>query len=287
MEKPGSAKSSNGLRGDYSCAGDNYVIDQNWEDYTADMHARWRRLHARQSMLTRQHAAPQFVEGLERLNCAGGIPRFDEANRVLGEATGWQLVAVPGFIPDFTFFDHLANRRFPVCRWIREECELDYLVEPDVFHDFFGHVPMLLDPRIADFLELYGKAGERALAMDALDMLARIYWYTIEFGLVATPQGLKAFGAGILSSSGETVYSVSDAQVLRLPFDPQRIMRTAYAIDSFQRCYFVLNSLDQLVDGLVNLDFGPIYEQWRHTEPQAAEALLPGESRWVHSKTSM
>jgi len=253
-------------------------VAQDWPSYSPEAHERWRRLYAAQSTLARRYAAPQFLAGLDKLDCADGIPRFEDANAVLGSATGWTLVAVPGFIPEAVFFDHLAHRRFPVTRWLREEHELTYLVEPDVFHDFFGHVPMLLDPRIADFLELYGRAGEKAMAMGALDMLARVYWYTIEFGLVKHGDALKVFGAGIVSSAGETVFAIDDPAVLRLPFDPVRIMRTAYSIDSFQQNYFVLDDLDQLIGGLADLDFGPIYERWRGEAPLPAGQLQPGES---------
>ena len=282
MKKPQTQTSSSGLRGEYQGAAADYTVAQDWHAYTPQMHDRWRRLYARQSALVERFACASFREGLGRLDCAGGIPRFDDANAVLGPATGWRLVAVPGFIPDAVFFDHLAHRRFPVTRWLREEQELDYLVEPDVFHDFFGHVPMLLDPAIADFLELYGKAGARAMAMDALDMLARIYWYTIEFGLVREGGGLKVFGAGIISSAGETVYSVENAGALRLPFDPVRVMRTGYRIDSFQQTYFVLESLPQLIGDLVRLDFGPVYERWRDTP-----ALPPGECLASESPISL
>ncbi|AIT80815.1 phenylalanine 4-monooxygenase [Novosphingobium pentaromativorans] len=278
MKKPSTDTSASGLRGEYEGASDDYTVGQDWHAYTPQMHERWRRLHARQSALTDRYACRSFREGLARLDCAEGIPRFEDANAILGPATGWQLVAVPGFIPDAVFFDHLAHRRFPVTRWVREEHELDYLVEPDVFHDFFGHVPMLLDPAIADFLELYGKAGERAMAMDALPMLARIYWYTIEFGLVREGDELRVFGAGIISSHSETVYSIDDSGVLRLPFDPVRVMRTGYMIDDFQKTYFVLESLPQLIDDLVGLDFGPVYEQWRDAPALPAGESLPGET---------
>ena len=280
MERPGSAYSESDLRGDYSGAAADYTVAQGWDAYSPAMHERWSRLYARQAALAQRYAARTFLDGLARLDCAGGIPRFADANRVLGAATGWQLVAVPGFIPDAAFFAHLAARRFPVTRWLREEHELDYLVEPDVFHDFFGHVPMLLDPGIADFLAAYGRAGERALAMDALDLLARIYWYTIEFGLVTEGGCLKAFGAGIVSSAGELAFAVTDRGVLRLPFDPLRIMRTAYRIDAFQDCYFVLDSIDRLVRELVGLDFGPIYARWRGEPPLPAGVLQPGERPW-------
>jgi phenylalanine-4-hydroxylase len=278
MKKPCTLTSHSGLRGEYEGARADYTVGQDWRAYTPEMHERWRRLHARQSALVRRYACGSFRKGLARLDCAGGIPRFEDANAILASATGWKLVAVPGFIPDEVFFDHLAHRRFPVTRWIREEHELDYLVEPDVFHDFFGHVPMLLDPAIADFLELYGKAGARAMAMDALPMLARIYWYTIEFGLVREGGALKIFGAGIISSHSETVYAIDDPRVLRLPFDPVRIMRTGYMIDEFQKTYFVLESLPQLIDSLVGLDFGPIYEKWREAPALPAGECLPGET---------
>jgi phenylalanine-4-hydroxylase len=275
MKTPVSARSASGLRGEYEGAAADYTVGQDWDAYTPEMHARWRRLYARQSALVERHGAPQLLAGLARLGCSRAIPRFDEANAVLGPATGWSLVAVPGFIPDDCFFDHLANRRFPVTRWIREEHELDYLVEPDVFHDFFGHVPMLLDPSFAGFMAAYGRAGARAIAMDALPMLARIYWYTVEFGLIDEGHGLKAYGAGIVSSARETVFSVEDPDVLRLRFDPVRIMRTDYNIDRFQSCYFVLDGFDQLIEGLVALDFGPIYEKWRGSPPlPAGEAQL-------------
>jgi phenylalanine-4-hydroxylase len=277
MKTPISARSASGLRGEYEGAAADYTVEQAWDAYTPDMHDRWRRLYARQSALVQRYGAPQLITGLARLDCAAAIPRFDDTNAVLGQATGWRIVAVPGLIPDDCFFAHLASRRFPVTRWIREEHELDYLVEPDVFHDFFGHVPILLDPSFADFMEAYGKGGARALAMDALEMLARIYWYTVEFGLIDQGDGLKAYGAGIISSARETVFSIEDRQVLRLWFDPVRIMRTDYNIDRFQSCYFVLHSFAQLVDGLVEMDFGPIYETWRGSAPLPANGAQPSD----------
>jgi phenylalanine-4-hydroxylase len=278
MKTPTSANSGSSLRGDYEGAAADYTVSQGWERYTPEMHDRWRRLYARQTALAERHAAPQVLAGLRALASADGIPDFARTNRILDAATGWRIVAVPGFIPDECFFDHLASRRFPVTNWLRQEHELDYLVEPDVFHDFFGHVPMLLDPTFAGFMEAYGRAGARAIAMDALPMLARIYWYTVEFGLIDSGAGLKAYGAGIVSSAGELVFSTEDAGVLRLRFDPVRVMRTAYEIDRFQRCYFVLDSFEQLLTGLVELDFGPIYERWRSTPPLPAGELQPGES---------
>jgi phenylalanine-4-hydroxylase len=279
MEKPGSANSSSELRGDYTHADARYTVPQENAAYTDAEHDRWRRLYARQVRLAEKHAARAFRDGLARLDCADGIPDFERASRILDEATGWRIVAVPGFIPDEVFFDHLANRRFPVTRWIREEHELDYLVEPDVFHDFFGHVPMLLDPTFADFMAAYGAAGARAQAMDAVPMLARIYWYTVEFGLIEEGGALRAYGAGIVSSAGETVFSTTDPDVLRVRMDPERIMRTAYRIDDFQDVYFVIDDLQQLMTGLVDLDFGPIYTAYRDSEPFAPGQLLDGDTQ--------
>ncbi|MES2492690.1 MAG: phenylalanine 4-monooxygenase [Pseudomonadota bacterium] len=280
MERPGSAHSESGLRGDYARAAADYTVPQRWNEYTAEQNARWRRLYGRQAELAGQFASQRFLSGLARLDCAEAIPRFADADRALGDTTGWQLVAVPGFIPDDAFFAHLAARRFPVTRWLREESELDYLAEPDVFHDVFGHVPMLFDPAIADFLEAYGHAGERAVQAGALDLLARLYWYTIEFGLVFEEGHLKAFGAGIVSSAGELVFAVTDKTVPRLPFNPLRVMRTDYRIDAFQDCYFVLESVDQLMRELLQLDLGPLYERWRSVPPVSPGTLLPGETSW-------
>src|SRR5579863_2669641 len=233
-----------GLRGDYSRAAADYTIEQPWRDYSEDEHAIWAQLYARQIELTERFAAPEFLRGVRALGASSTrIPRFDDANRVLADTTGWRIVAVPGLIPEQNFFDHLAHRRFPVTVWIRRRDELDYLVEPDVFHDFFGHVPLLTIPAFARFMQAYGEAGPKALAIDgALRMLSRLYWYMVEFGLMTTPQGLRVYGAGILSSKGETVYSVESPEPHRWRFELLRVMRTEYRIDAFQQSYFVIDS---------------------------------------------
>ena len=180
---------------------------------------------------------------------------------------------MPGLIPEETFFDHLAHLRFPVTVWIRRREELDYLVEPDVFHDFFGHVPLLTNPIFARFMQAYGEAGPKALATPGgLRMLARLYWYMVEFGLIRTAAGLRVYGAGILSSKGETVYSVESPDPQRLAFDLVRVMRTDYRIDDFQRTYFVLDSFEQLFEACYNTDFAPMYRQYGAQPPFAAEA---------------
>jgi phenylalanine-4-hydroxylase len=206
------------------------------------------------------------------------IPRFADANRVLGDSTGWRIVAVPGLIPEQVFFEHLANRRFPVTVWIRRRDELDYLVEPDVFHDFFGHVPLLTIPMFARFMQAYGEAGPKALATPgALRMLARLYWYMVEFGLIRTSAGLRVYGAGILSSKGETVYSLESQQPHRWRFELLRVMRTDYRIDAFQQSYFVLDSFEQLFQACYSTDFAPLYARFAAQPPLAADACLTSD----------
>jgi phenylalanine-4-hydroxylase len=235
-----------GLRGDYSRVAPDFTVAQHWAAYAEADHAVWRTLYRRQIRLVRDYAAPEFLKGLERLDAEDGIPRFEEASEVLRRATGWSLVAVPGLIPDAPFFEHLANRRFPVTVWIRRPEELDYLVEPDVFHDFFGHVPLLADPVFADFLQAYGAKGPEAIAAGGLKMLARLYWYMVEFGLILRDGDLRAYGAGMLSSSGETVHSVEAPSPLRVRYDRDRVMRTDYRIDRYQETYFVLGDYAEL-----------------------------------------
>jgi phenylalanine-4-hydroxylase len=274
------AKSDSGaLRGDYSNADKNFVVDQNWAAYTPAQHALWRRLYERQAKLIPGRACDVFLDSIKALDVSQGIPQFDRTTDALYKATGWQLVAVPGLVPDHTFFDHLANRRFPVTVWLREESEFDYIVEPDVFHDFFGHVPLLFNPVFANHLQEYGKGGLKALKLDGLAFLARLYWYTIEFGLIQSPEGLRIYGAGILSSGGEVDYALrgsQNQQPNRIPFQVERVMRTQYKIDSYQETYFVIRDFQQLFDDTAP-DFTALYEQLKAQDALPANALLPGE----------
>ncbi len=177
------------------------------------------------------------------------IPRFDELNQILRAATGWTLVGVEGLLPELDFFDHLANRRFPVTWWIRRPEQIDYIAEPDLFHDLFGHVPLLMNPVFADFMQAYGRGGVKAhgIGPEALQNLTRLYWYTVEFGLINTPHGLRIYGAGIVSSKGESLHSLESAAPNRIGFDLARIMQTRYRIDTFQKTYFVIDSFEQLM----------------------------------------
>jgi phenylalanine-4-hydroxylase len=239
-----------GLRGDYDKAAADFTLAQDWSGYTAEEHARWRVLFERQSAMLPRYAAPEYVKALAAFEMADGVPRFDRANEHLARATGFEIVAVPGLIPDDVFFDHLAARRFPVTVWLRKPEEMDYIVEPDVFHDFFGHVPLLAVPAFADFMAAYGRLGQVALARGALTNLARLYWYMVEFGLIRGKDGLRVYGAGILSSKTELAYAIDDKRPHRIRFSLERVMRTDYRIDDLQKIYFVIDDYDELFAAL-------------------------------------
>ncbi len=238
-----------------------FTIDQNWEAYTDEEHDVWRTLFERQSKVIKDRACQEFIDGVEALDmCAGGIPDFRKLNKHLEKLTGWNVVAVPGFVEDEIFFEHLANKRFPCGRFIRRREQLDYLQEPDIFHDVYGHVPLLTNQMFADYLVAYGKGGLRAMGRNILHKLARLYWYTVEFGLIKTDDGLRAFGAGMLSSSGETVFCLEDPSPNRIMFDLYRLLRTNYRIDDYQEVYFVIESFEQLFEDTLQ-DFGPVYDR--------------------------
>jgi phenylalanine-4-hydroxylase len=271
-------KSASGeLRGDYSRADAQYVVEQDWDAYTPEQHALWRRLYQRQEKLLPGRAAGVFIDCLSRLDASERIPRFDQVSEILQRATGWRLVAVPGLVPDHIFFEHLAARRFPVTVWLRKPEEFDYIVEPDLFHDFFGHVPLLSDPVFAAHLQEYGKGGLKAMPLGGLPFLARLYWYTVEFGLIRDAQGLRAYGAGILSSGGEIIHCLSSPKPRRIPFQLERVMRTLYRIDDYQDTYFVIRGFEQLFADTAP-DFTPIYARLAQLEPLPADSLLPGET---------
>jgi phenylalanine-4-hydroxylase len=262
------------LRGDYTRMRADYTVDQDWEAYSPAEHELWRRLYRRQESLVAKAACDEFRATLDTLNFGEGIPRFDVINRKLAAATNWQLVAVPGLVPDITFFEHLSARRFPVTVWLRNPEEFDYIVEPDIFHDFFGHAPMLFNPVFANYIQAYGRGGIKAHARGAIEMLARLYWYTVEFGLIDTPKGLRTYGAGILSSGGEIGYCLDSPNPNRIGFDLLRIMQTRYKIDTYQETYFVIRDFEQLFEATAP-DFTPYYEQLRGREAYAPSTVLP------------
>jgi phenylalanine-4-hydroxylase len=258
-----------------------WTIPQGWERYSNAEHAVWKTLYERQAKLLPGRACDEFVHGMKALEIgAERIPDFRRLSDALMKATGWQVVAVPGLVPDEVFFEHLANRRFPAGNFIRGAGELDYLEEPDVFHDVFGHVPMLMHPVIADYIQAYGEGGLKAQRLGKLAQLARVYWYTVEFGLLQQHDGLRIYGAGIASSYSESLFAVGDASPNRVRFDLERVMRTNYRIDDFQETYFVIRDLDELL-ALAHIDFEPHYERIAG-EVEIEPGQLLGSDRLLH-----
>jgi phenylalanine-4-hydroxylase len=263
-------------RGDYAQARADYTCEQDWAAYTPEQHELYRRLYERQIGQLPGLACDEFIAAVQNLGEPSLIPHFEALSETLYRATKWQVVAVPGLIPEEAFFALLANRKFPVTGWLRRPEEFDYVVEPDVFHDLFGHVPLLFNPMFADYMQAYGAGGLKATRLQACEYLARLYWYTVEFGLIATPAGLRAYGAGILSSGGELRHSVTNAQPQRIGFDLDRIMRTRYTIDSYQASYFVIDSFEQLMKATAP-DFTPVYARVAALPVLEADAHAPGD----------
>jgi len=254
-----------------------WTIPQNWAAYTEVEHETWNTLYAWQMKILPGRACDAYMRGLDALDLnTGGIPDFEVMNPKLQALTGWTVVCVPGLVPEDVFFDHLAHRRFVSGQFIRKPDQLDYLQEPDIFHDVFGHVPMLTDPDFAAYMEAYGKGGQRAASLGMLDKLARLYWYTVEFGLMKEAEGLRIYGAGIVSSATESVFCLEDTSPNRLGFDLERVMKTLYRIDDFQQVYFVIDSIEKLKEVTLQ-DFGPIYERLQGAEDLPIEAILPSD----------
>ncbi len=257
-----------GLRGNYSICRPDFTVAQDY-DYSEAEQKVWRTLCDRQTKLTRRLAHRSYLDGIDALGLLERIPDFGEVSDRLRKLTGWEIVAVPGLIPAQPFFEHLSARRFPVTNWLRTERELDYIVEPDMFHDFFGHVPILTQPVFADFMQAYGARAAEAIALGGDEMITRLYWYTAEYGLMQEPgQELKAFGAGLMSSFTELQFAVESRDAYHVPFDLETVMRTGYEIDKFQRAYFVLPSFDALRDAFRSADLGAIIPRWREQPPR-------------------
>ena len=255
-----------------------WTIAQAWSDYTAEEHATWDLLFDRQVAMLPGRVTPAFIKGLEVLRLSRrGIPDFAELSQRLHSVTGWTVVAVPGLVPEAVFFEHLAQRRFVAGRFIRQPDQLNYLQEPDVFHDVFGHVPLLADPVFADYMQAYGEGGLRSLRLGALDKLARLYWYTVEFGLIREAGALRLYGAGIVSSYGESLYALDDPSPHRIAFDLRRVMRTRYRIDAYQQNYFVIESFDDLLRQTLEADFAPLYAELANLPDIEIDTILPGD----------
>jgi phenylalanine-4-hydroxylase len=254
-----------------------FTIDQNWASYSWQEHDRWDRLFRRSKEVLHDRACDEFLAMLDALKLSeSGIPDMERLSDRLEKKTGWRVVPVTELVPDEIFFDHLANKRFPAGAFIRPEAELDYLEEPDIFHDVFGHVPLLANPLYADFMQAYGKGGQRAMNLGRLGNLARLYWYTVEFGLIESDAGLRIFGAGIMSSATESVFALTDPSPHRIAFNLERVMRTKYIIDDFQKTYFVVPSFEKLLEECYR-DFGLLYERLAHADEIEPHELVEGD----------
>lgn len=254
-----------------------FTIDQDWASYSRAEHDRWDRLFRRSQTILHDRACDEFLAAMETLQLSErGIPDMTKLSDRLEAITGWRIAPVAELVPDDVFFNHLANRRFPAGAFIRPEAQMDYLQEPDIFHDVFGHVPLLANPVFADFMQAYGKGGQRAIDLGCLKNLARLYWYTVEFGLIRSDHGLRIFGAGIMSSATESVFALESTSPNRVAFDLERVMRTDYLIDNFQQTYFVIDSFEALLDECYH-DFGPIYERLRSAKAIAPHELIAGD----------
>jgi phenylalanine-4-hydroxylase len=259
-------------------ASPDWTIPQRFDAYSDAEHRIWVMLYDHQAEILPGRACDAFLHGLDALDLHGvGIPDFQRLNERLSALTRWRVVAVPGLVPDPVFFDHLAHRRFPAANFIRRADQLDYLQEPDVFHDVFGHVPLLTNPVFADYMQAYGEGGLRALGLGRLHNLARLYWYTVEFGLMETPAGLRIYGAGIASSRTESIFALDSGSPHRVGFDLERVMRTPYRIDDFQQIYFVIPSLQWLLDATLKTDFGPLYARLAETPDIEIASIAPGD----------
>lgn len=229
-------------------------------DYGAEDHAIWDELFARQMGVLPGRAATAFIDGLDKLDLSrGGVPEFERLSEELRSLTGWSVVPVPMLIPDHVFFWHLANRRFPAGNFIRTRETFDYIQEPDVFHDVFGHVPMLTDPVYADYMQEYGKAGWKAMKYNRLKALGALYWYTVEFGLIMEGDDVRAYGAGILSGPTEAKFAVEADSPNRIMLNVDRVMRTDYVISDLQPTYFVIETFGDLFKQTVERDFDRLY----------------------------
>lgn len=255
-----------------------WTMPQNWEAFTAAQHATWVRLFDQQSAALAGYACQSFLEGLNILRkLEPGVPDFAALNGLLKPASGWEIVAVPGWIPNEPFFQHLANKRFPAANFLRPPEQIGYSEEPDMFHDIFGHVPMLANPAFSDFLVAYGQAGLRAEKLGASDFLGRLWLYTTEFGLVVENGELRAFGGGLLSSYAETLRALTSHEPRRIWLDIERVMRTRYHFDAFQRVYFVVEGFEELLRATEETHFANIYQRIADEGALEPDDAFPGD----------
>jgi phenylalanine-4-hydroxylase len=259
-------------------AADDWTVPQAWERFTALEHRTWDRLYARQSEMLRGRAVEAYHRSLDILKLSRpGIPDFDELNERLHAVTGWTVVAVPSRVPNHIFHGHLAERRFPAGNFIRSPDQLGYLREPDVFHDVFGHVPLLAQPDWADFIQEMGKLGLKACEAGTISRLAQLYWYTVEFGLCREHGQLRIYGAGIVSSYDESIHALESPHARRLEFDLRRLLRTRYRINHFQQVYFVIDHFKDLLDVIRNADVPGLLAEMEDENDFEPLEMLPGD----------
>lgn len=275
------------LRGDYAASGrEDMTVDFRWESFTPEHHDMWRFLFKRIMPELEQRACKEYLQGVKALDFAGenGIPNYDRISDRLQKLTGWRLVTVPGYLPAEVFYKHLSNKQFPVTTFIRKPEEIDYLQEPDIFHDMFGHVPMLAHPVFAEYFHSVGKGAMKAHEHGYLGYIDTLYWFTVEFGLINTPEGRRIYGSGITSSMGESKFCLSP-EPAHVAFDVKRVMRQKYRIDTFQHHYFVIDSFEQLIEES-KPDFLPYYQEISAQEPVGVTELLPTDTLLQPGTTS-
>lgn len=267
------------LRGDYAEANrEDMTVDFKWESFKPQAHEMWRFLYKRIMPELQTRACKEYLDGVKLLGFADeeGIPNYDRISDRLEKLTGWRLVTVPGLIPAEIFFKHFTNRRFPVTTFIRKPEEIDYLQEPDIFHDMFGHVPMIAHPAFAEYFYSYGHGALKAMETGHLTYIETLYWFTVEFGLINTPEGRRIYGSGISSSLGEVKYCLS-SKPAHVKFDLMRVMRQKYRIDTFQHHYFVIDSFEDLLEQS-KPDFLPYYKEMDKLKSVAVTELLPTDT---------
>lgn len=254
------------------------LIEQNWGKYTPQDHKTWGTLYNRQLETLKGKICQEYLDGLKTLHLTPDeVPNYEKMNRYLRAATGWEVLPVPGLIASRPFFSMLANKQFPAGTFIRTPEQLDYLEEPDIFHDVFGHVPLLSNPAYANYMQEYGKGGLLAMDHKGVKYLARLNWYTIEFGLILSGGDFKVYGAGIMSSFGEAKYVMNNASPNVLKFNLERVLRTGYYIDDFQATYFAINSFDALFKECVERPFLPLYADFNQKPQLSPFELLEGD----------
>jgi phenylalanine-4-hydroxylase len=253
------------------------VTQQVWENFTEEDHSTWKTLFERQEIVLKNRACDEIIEGMEKLNiCNDKIPKMEDLNAILKKETGFSVVAVKGFIPEDLFFRFLRERKFPSTCFIRKPHQMDYLEEPDIFHDVFGHVPLLVNPIFADFMEEFGRKGLQSIECGLLKYAAALYWFTVEFGLIKTTNGLRIYGAGITSSKGESIYCLESEIPSRVKYNIFRTMKTNYHIDSFQKSYFVIENYEELFKSVRNLNWKEMQEALKQF-PQIDQGIYVNE----------